>query len=222
MKKTELVFNQLKNKRLTALLSPKYVEDCVIAYDTFAPMGITLEIALRTPAALEGISAVIEKHPDALILAGTVMTAKQAEQVIRAGAAGIVSADFIEEVVRVCVEHDLMCIPGGMADCGKQLALKAKLYGCDFEELSQRYPYQWIYKLFPAITSSASLYAIGAALKSVYPNLLIMYSGGISLQNISLLLAADPAGIFCASALTKEIKAADKMRAEAEKWLAVF
>jgi len=39
-----------------------------------------------------------KKHPDALLLAGTVMTETQAKDAINAGASGIVSADYIPAV----------------------------------------------------------------------------------------------------------------------------
>jgi len=135
MTKSEKVFNLLKEKRLIGLLAPKTAEQCLTAYQYLNPVGVVLEIAFRTEAAAEGIKAVLKKHPEALVLAGTVMMKKQAEMAIATGVAGIVSADYIPEVVDICVKKDVMCIPGGTADCGKQLVHKANVYGCDLNEL---------------------------------------------------------------------------------------
>jgi 2-keto-3-deoxy-6-phosphogluconate aldolase len=135
MKKSEKVFEKLKKDRLVALLSPESVEECMKAFDICEARGVVLEIAFRSEHATGGIKAILEKHPDALLLAGTVMTNQQAEQAIEAGVAGVVSADYILEVVDICVKKDIMCVPGGISDVGKQLVQKAEGYGCTLEEL---------------------------------------------------------------------------------------
>jgi len=114
MSKTAVLWEKLKKTRLIALLNPQNDAECVTAYETLDPEGVVLEIAFRSPFAATGIKAVLEKYPDAVLLAGTVMTRNQAESAITAGAAGIVSADFIPEVVEVCVDQNIMCIPGGI------------------------------------------------------------------------------------------------------------
>ena len=102
MKKTEKLFRELKNNRLVALLAPDSPEQCLDAYEIFQPHGIVLEITFRSEYALQGIRMVLEKHPDALIMAGTVLSADQASEAITAGASGIVSADFFPDVVDIC------------------------------------------------------------------------------------------------------------------------
>lgn len=218
MKKSEKAFNILKEHKLIALLAPKSVENCITAYEILSPIGIMLEIAFRTEIALEGIKATLKKYPDALILAGTVMTQKQASEAIEAGVAGIVSADYIPGVVELCVKNDIMCIPGGLGDVGKQLVQKAELYQCDFESLREKYPYQWIYKLFPAATDKMIYVDLSKAWKSAFKGLNIVYTGGISLTNLREIVQWDPDGIICGSALTKLIDEPNKMREEAKKW----
>jgi 2-keto-3-deoxy-6-phosphogluconate aldolase len=222
MNKSEKIFNILKENRLIAFLAPKSIEDCLTAYETLTPLGIVLEIAFRTQIALEGIRETLRKFPDALLLAGTVMTAKQAEDAIKAGVAGIVSADYIPEVVACSVKNDIMCVPGGLADAGKQLSQKADLYGCNFQSLSEEYPYQWVYKLFPTTTDQLSFISLSKPLKSAYRGLKIVYTGGISLKNLGDLASYDPEGIFCGSAVTKLIDQPQKMHEEAKKWLEII
>jgi len=151
MKRTEQLFHKLKEQQLIALLTPRSVDECVRAYELLENENITLEIAFRSPFALRGLQSITAKYPDAMIMAGTIMTAKKAEEAINAGAVGIVSADFITEVAEICCEADIMYIPGGLSDVGKQLSFKAKSYKCSLENLKKKFPYQWIYKLFPAI-----------------------------------------------------------------------
>jgi len=218
MKKSEKAFEELKKNRLVALLTPKDRDECVTAFELFQPFGITLEIALRSEIAIEGIKAILRKYPDAIVIAGTVMTRNQAMDAIEAGAAGIVSADYIPEVVDVCVEKDIMCIPGGLSDVGKQLVQKADGYECSLEQLRQKYAYQWIYKLFPAFSGKLSQMDLAQSWKGPYEDLTVIYTGGIKLDTLKEGLRRDPRGIFCASALTKCIDDPGKTKAEAERW----
>ena len=108
MNKSKQIYNILKKNRLIALITPKTIEQCITAYEILNPYGITLEIAWRSEFALDGIKALIKKYPDVLVLAGTVMTRKQAESAIDAGVAGVISADYISAVVETCVKNDVM------------------------------------------------------------------------------------------------------------------
>lgn len=222
MNKSEQLLEKLKKNRLIGLLAPKTVEECIVAYESLNPLGVVLEIAFRTKAAADGIVAVMEKYPDALILAGTVMMKEQAEMAIETGVAGLVSADYIPEVVEVAVKNHIMSIPGGINDCGKQLVQKAQLLGCDLNELKEKYPYQWIYKLFPASTATGSNMGLAKAWKGPYKGLTMVYTGGISLNNLQEAVALDPDGIFCGSAVTKNIDQPEKMIEEAKKWLEII
>jgi len=222
MKKSEEIYSLLKENKVIGVLTPMTVEDCLKAHEIFKPLGITLEIAFRSEFTLKGIRAVLEEYPEALILAGTVMTRRQANEAIKAGVVGVVSADYIPEVVEVCVRNDIMCVPGGLCDAGKQLVQKAELYGCEFWELREKYPYQWIYKLFPTITKSRSNVDIASAWKGPFKGLTIVYTGGISSKNLKEVASADPDGIFCGSALTKPIDNPNKMKEKAESWLSII
>ena len=221
MNKSEKVFEILKRNQLIALIAPKSVEQCMTAYEILNPMGIVLEVAFRTDIAMEAIDSLLSEHADALILAGTVMTRAQCDNALRSGVAGVVSADYIPDVVEMCVSHDVMCVPGGTADVGKQLVQKATLYDCELEELREKYPYQWTYKLFPASTKTGSNVGLAAAWKGPFKGLTLVYTGGVSLNNLGEIIALDPDGIYCGSALTKKIDDPQVMMAEAEKWIEV-
>ncbi|MCR4438052.1 MAG: bifunctional 4-hydroxy-2-oxoglutarate aldolase/2-dehydro-3-deoxy-phosphogluconate aldolase [bacterium] len=221
MHKSQQAFQRLKQHRLIALLTARSAAECVTAFETLDPLGIVLEVAFRSAAALDGLRAVLEKHPDALVLAGTVMTPRQAEQAIELGVAGVVSADYVPAVVQTCVERDVMVVPGGLGDVGKQLAQKAELYGCEFDQLKTMYPYQWVYKLFPAVAGNTLYVELAKAWKGPFSGLTVVYTGGVSFQNLPKIAALDPEGIFCGSALTKDIATPLLMQEEAKRWQAI-
>jgi len=222
MTKSERLYETLKEHRLIGLLSPRSAAECLTAYQTLSPLGIVLEVAFRTPAAAEGLRLVLDRHPEAMLLAGTVMTRDQARLAIDAGAAGVVSADFIPDVVAECVREDIMAVPGGLGDCGKQLALKAELLGCPFLELRTRHPFQWIYKLFPASTKGQTFVDLAPSWRGPYPGLAVIHAGGVTLENLARLGESDPEGIFCGSALTARTDRPDEMAGEAARWVSAL
>lgn len=216
------VFEILKTNRLIGLLAPSSAGQCLTAYETLFPLGIIMEVAFRTEAAADGLRLVKERHPEALLLAGTIMTRAQARKALDAGAAGIVSADYVPGVVEECVKADIMVVPGGLGDCGKQLAQKAELYGCDFAELRVKHPFQWVYKLFPAATKTQTYVELASAWRGPYKDLTIIHTGGVALANLARLVAADPAGVFCGSALTARIDKPAEMAEEAARWISAL
>jgi 2-dehydro-3-deoxygluconokinase len=216
------VWQLLQRNRLIALLNPQNVEQCIQVYETLAPLGVVLEVAVRGNAAIPSMRAVLEKHPDALLLAGTVLTREQAEQVIDIGVAGVVSADYIPAAVEVCVAHDVMCVPGGLSDAGKQLVQKAELYELTLNQLRDQRPWQWVYKVFPAMADESAVRETARAWRSVYPGLQLVYTGGITLDNVGRLSRADPNGIFCGSAVARHADDPDRLREAAQTWLAAI
>jgi len=222
IKKTEQLYQQLTAQRLIALLTPSSAAQCLEAYEALQDQDLILEIALRSEHAVGGIRAIVEAHPEALVMAGTVMTAAQVVAALDAGAAGIVSADYIPEVLDVCVDRDTLCIPGGLADAGKQLVHKAMRYGCTLDELKERYPYQWIYKLFPAFTGATSQIGLARAWRGPFKGLTVVYTGGISLERLPEAVAQDPGGVFCASALTRGLEDREAWQHEIALWKAAL
>lgn len=219
MSRSESIWQALQASRSIALLNPRSPEHCVAAYETLAPLGVVLEVAFRSEHALPGIGAVLRAYPEAQLLAGTVLTRSQAEAACAAGVAGVVSADYVPQVVEVCVDADVMCIPGGLADCGKQLVQKAELYGYTLEELRHERPWQWVYKVFPATANETAVYETVKAWRAVYPGVRIIYTGGVTPENVGRLARRDPQGIFCGSALVRQLDDPDQARADAVHWL---
>jgi len=71
-----------------------------------------LEVTLRTPAALACIEAIAKEVPDAVVGAGTVRNARDAEAAARAGARFAVSPGYTRWVAQGCRDAGLALLPG--------------------------------------------------------------------------------------------------------------
>ena len=70
------------------------------------------EITFRTAAAKESIARITKEFPDMLVAAGTVLTPKQADDAMEAGAKFIVSPGLNPLVVKHCIDKGYPIIPG--------------------------------------------------------------------------------------------------------------
>jgi 2-dehydro-3-deoxyphosphogluconate aldolase / (4S)-4-hydroxy-2-oxoglutarate aldolase len=71
-----------------------------------------LEVTLRTPAALACIEAIANEVPEAIVGAGTVRSAQDAQAAARAGARFAVSPGYTAAVGKACRELNLPLLPG--------------------------------------------------------------------------------------------------------------
>ena len=126
------------------------------------------EITFRTPCAAEAIRVASSSFPGAIVGAGTVINAKQAEEAIEAGAKFLVSPGLSEEVYAVAKEKNVPYLPGVVTPTE---VMKALSLGLDH------------LKFFPAGVYGG-LKAINA-LGSVFPNVSFMPTGGVGLENLS-------------------------------------
>jgi 2-dehydro-3-deoxyphosphogluconate aldolase/(4S)-4-hydroxy-2-oxoglutarate aldolase len=80
-----------------------------------------LEVTLRTPVALDAIRALRREVPEALVGAGTVRTASEAEAAMQAGAVFAVSPGYTPALGRACGALGLPLLPG-VATAGEVMA----------------------------------------------------------------------------------------------------
>jgi len=80
-------------------------------------------------------------------------------------------------------------------------------------------PYQWVHKLFPATAGGALLVDVAAAWKAVYPELTVVYAGGVTADHLPEIVRRDPRAIICGSALTRRIDDGDTTKTETQRWL---
>ncbi len=71
-----------------------------------------LEITLRTPQALACMEAIARELPEAMVGAGTVRSAQDAQAAAMAGARFVVSPGYTHQVGRACKELGLPLLPG--------------------------------------------------------------------------------------------------------------
>ncbi|MGD1924825.1 MAG: bifunctional 4-hydroxy-2-oxoglutarate aldolase/2-dehydro-3-deoxy-phosphogluconate aldolase [Paracoccaceae bacterium] len=130
------------------------------------------EMTLTTPGAMSIIKDLAE-NPDVTVGVGTVLTAAQGRDAIEAGASFVVSPAFVPGLVEVGREHGT---PVALGAATPTEALRAHEAGADFV------------KVFPASQLGGPGFV--KALKSVYPTVEIMPTGGINPPDIAPYIAA--------------------------------
>ncbi|MBQ8206922.1 MAG: bifunctional 4-hydroxy-2-oxoglutarate aldolase/2-dehydro-3-deoxy-phosphogluconate aldolase [Bacilli bacterium] len=125
------------------------------------------EICFRTDCAAECIKLAVEKFPNDLIGAGTVINAAQCEQAIDCGAKFIVSPGLSHEVARVCKERNVPYLPGVVTPTEIMQAIDLGIN---------------VVKFFPAgvFGGLKAINAMGAA----FPSVKFMPTGGVDNSNL--------------------------------------
>jgi 2-dehydro-3-deoxyphosphogluconate aldolase/(4S)-4-hydroxy-2-oxoglutarate aldolase len=125
-----------------------------------------LEVTLRTPAALDVISEIATKLPDAVIGAGTVTNPHQLQQVIDAGAKFAISPGLTSRLLEAGAKSDIALIPG-------IASISELMLGLDFGYTH--------FKFFPA-EASGGVKAL-KAISGPFPDVVFCPTGGISPAN---------------------------------------
>jgi 2-dehydro-3-deoxyphosphogluconate aldolase/(4S)-4-hydroxy-2-oxoglutarate aldolase len=120
------------------------------------------EVTFRTAAAAAAIGR-MRDHGGVTVGAGTVLTAKQVDVAVDAGAEFVVSPGFSRAVVERCAEHGVLVVPGAGTPTEIMTALDA---GLD------------LVKFFPAETSGG-VPAV-SALSAPFPQVSFVPTGGIT------------------------------------------
>ncbi len=139
--------------------------------------GHFIEITLRTSAALSAIENIKSQNSDIIVGAGTVLSEKEAQNAIDAGADFLVSPGFDPDVAHYATKKGRLMIPGTITPSEVQQAMKA---GFD------------ILKFFPA--ENAGGCAMIKAFATVYPSATFMPTGGIHLGNVQDYIALSNVG----------------------------
>ena len=145
------------------------------------------EITFRTACAAEAIKIACEKYPDMNIGAGTVISTKQCEDALAAGAKFIVSPGLSVGVANVCKENNIPYYPGCVTPTEIMQALELGITTVKF---------------FPA-----NIYGGLSALKALsapFPQINFIPTGGIDRENIEEFLAFDKVVAIGGSFFVKE------------------
>ncbi len=145
-----------------------------------------VEVPLGVPGALDAVRALAERFPSALVGAGTVMSAADAERALDAGARFLLSPVLQPDVVEAAHAAGAAAVPGAFTPTEIDACMRA---GAD------------LVKLFPADRlTPADLRVLLAAL----PGAPLLPTGGITAANAAEWLAAGAVAVGVGSALTRE------------------
>lgn len=166
----ETILAKIKAEKLIPVIRTSFPEEARQAVETIGCCGISIfEITLTIPNASDLIKELSAN--DFLIGAGTVLTVEQAENCVKAGAKFIVSPIFNPDIVRFCNENEVVVMPAGLTPTEIWTAWQS---GAD------------CVKIFPANEFSGSNYL--KSIKSVFPQIKLMPTGGVTLETIGGLI----------------------------------
>lgn len=157
-----------------------------------------LEVPLNSPDPLDSIGQLARAHPEVLVGAGTVLSARQVHQVHAAGGQLVVAPNFNSDVVHAALELGMVCLPGIATPTEAFAALHAGAHGL---------------KLFPA--EAASPKVLKAMLAVLPAGTLMVPVGGITPDTMAPWLAAGAHGFGLGSALYTPGKSAAAVRQSA-------
>ena len=107
------VLEQIRKIGIVPVVKLDRVEDAVPLAESLCKGGLPCaEVTFRTAAAAGAIAAIRKAFPDMLLGAGTVLTTKQVDEAMEAGATFIVSPGLNPEVVKYCVDNKIPVTPG--------------------------------------------------------------------------------------------------------------
>ena len=191
---------------LIAILRGLKPADAPAIGDVLVEAGFSLiEVPLNSPQPLDSISVLRKRFPEAMVGAGTVLTAAEVRDVASAGGELVVAPNFDRNVVAETVRLGMTSLPGIMTPTEAFAALGAGAHGL---------------KLFPAeLASPAVVKALLAVLPKGTP---LIPVGGIAADNIAAWRAAGAAGFGLGSSLYKPGDDAATVRAKAAAIVSAF
>ena len=147
---------------------------------------VLIEVPLNSPPPLQSIAMLAAAHPDALVGAGTVLSASEVRDVHAAGGRLVVAPNFDAGVVAAALGLGMVCLPGGATATEAFAALAAGASGL---------------KLFPAeLVTPPVVKALRAVLRT---DAVLLPVGGITPTSMAAYVDAGANGFGLGSALYK-------------------
>jgi 2-dehydro-3-deoxyphosphogluconate aldolase/(4S)-4-hydroxy-2-oxoglutarate aldolase len=197
MDKSRVLETITKNK-LVPVIRTATIDNARWAVEVLAEAGIhVFEITLTIPNAAELIREFSASKPDLLIGAGTVLTADQARASSDAGAKFIVSPIFEKRVVEFCNKNEICVMPAGLTPTEIYNAWQS---GAD------------VVKVFPCGAVGGASYI--KAIKSVFPEIRLMPTGGVNIDTAKSFLDAGAIAIGIGSDLIDQNERRDEQTDE--------
>lgn len=175
MNKTQEMVYKFKETGVIPVITMNGAEHAEALADALEDGGLpAAEVTFRAAGAPEIIAAMLRKHPDMTVGAGTVLSIQEAQQAIDAGAKFIVSPGLNPRVVEYCRDKGIPMMPGIATATEVEEAMELGLHAVKF---------------FPA-GPMGGLTTI-KALSAPYRNMQFMPTGGINASNAAEYLAFD-------------------------------
>ncbi len=195
----DAVLSELLAARVVAVIRMKDAAGLASVAAALRRGGVrALEVTMTVPGAVEIIREMTRtKEPGTLIGAGTVLDAGTAGDVIAAGADFVVSPVFDRDTVETCREAGTVVAPGAFTPTEIVAAWRA---GAD------------IVKVFPATSLGPQFIR---DLRGPLPQVRLMPTGGVTVENARDFLAAGAACVGLGTALV------DAKAVEAGDWAAI-
>ncbi len=172
MKSTAEVIERIGELKLIPVVALDSADDAVRLAEALLDGGLPCaEITLRTDAGLETLRR-LSSLEGFLLGAGTVHSARQAQQVADAGGEFVVTPGFNPQTVEWCLDHQLPIIPGIATPSDLEQALE---YGIE------------VVKFFPA--EALGGIKMLQALSGPYHHMRFVPTGGIHRENLCAYLA---------------------------------
>lgn len=186
------MLNLLKQNYIFAVIRGKDFQDGIKIAEAAIEGGIcNIEVTYTTPDASKVISSLSDKFKDSkniIIGAGTVMNIETAKNAINSGAKFLVSPHFSQDIQKFSSQENLPYFPGCATTTEIVTALESGVK---------------LIKIFPAgILGIAFIKDIRGPL----PNIDVMPSGGVSLENIRQWKDAGACAVGLGGALTSSLK----------------
>ena len=180
-----MILDELKSSGVVAVVRGKSHEEARGYMEACLKGGIkSLELTYTIPNVCELIKE-YSSHAEALIGVGSVLNGKMASDAIEDGAKYVVSPGYSEEVNKVCKEMNVLYLPGCMTVSEIMKAMDAG---------------NKMIKLFPGDVFGAKYVK---AIKAPIPNVEIMPTGGVSVDNIEEWFANGVSCVGVGSSLIK-------------------
>lgn len=180
-----MILSELKKNGIVAVVRGKSIEEAKGYMEACLRGGIkSLELTYTIPNVCELIKE-YSSHSKALIGVGSVLNAKMASDAIEAGAKYVVSPGYSEEVDKVCKEMQVLYLPGCMTVSEIMRAMDAG---------------NKMVKLFPGDIFGAKYVK---SIKAPIPNVEVMPTGGVSVDNIEEWFANGVSCVGVGSSLIK-------------------
>lgn len=188
MKKKQVI-ETIKETKIIPVIRTDSADKAKIIIKALIKGGIdVLEVTMTIPGAVELIAELVNQYKNkAIIGAGTILDKNTAQKCIEAGAEFIVSPIFNAEIVSFCNRNEITVMAGALTPTE---IYTARIAGAD------------MVKVFPVSAMGGASYV--KAVKAVFPNVEIVPTGGVKLENAVDYLKAGALAVGMGGELTNE------------------